>query len=218
MPRRNLLLLLLPLALLVGACTTTPRPLPDDREEAWERMRARLEGLAGWRAEGRLAVKTGNEGGQARFAWREYGSGRFSLRLSGPWGQGAARLEGVSGSVELQAADGRRFAGPDARNLLLSVYGWDIPVDALRRWLIGLPTGGSSHELDRFGRVASLQWRGWSLDYRRYRQRNDLDLPALLVARRDDDEVELRLAIDHWRFGDERSPVPDSTVPLMGGE
>lgn len=216
--RLRRLLLLLPLVVLVGACATGPRSLPDDREQAWERMRAQLETLQSWRAEGRLVARTGNEGGQARFAWREFGDGRFSLRLSGPWGQGAARLEGADGEVELRAADGRRFTGTDARTLLLSVYGWDIPVDALRRWLIGLPTDGATHELDRFGRIASLQWRGWSLDYRRYRQHDELDLPALLVANRDGDDVELRLAIDHWRAGEDGSPVPESTVPLMGGE
>lgn len=217
--RRRQLLLLLPLILLIGGCTTTaPRPLPDDRERAWKDMRAELEALERWRAEGRLVVRTGSEGGQARFAWREYGEGRFSLRLSGPWGQGAARLEGGQGRAELLAADGRRFAGPDARELLLTVYGWDIPVNALRQWLVGLPTEGATRELDRFGRVASLQWRGWALEYRRYRQHRELDLPALLVARRNGDEVELRLAVDHWRIGDERSPVPGSTVPLIGGE
>lgn len=216
--RRRQLLLLLPLVVFIGACTTAPRPLPDDRERAWERMRAELEALERWRAEGRLVVRTGGDGGQARFSWQEHGSGRFSLRLSGPWGQGAARLDGGRGRAELQAADGRRFAGPDARELLLAVYDWDIPVDALRRWLIGLPTAGATRELDRFGRVTSLQWRGWALEYRRYRQHGTLDLPALLVARRNGDEVELRLAVDHWRIGDEQSPVPDSTVPLIGGE
>lgn len=215
---RRRLLLLLPLFLFIGACTTAPRPVPDDRERAWQRMRAELEALEAWRAEGRLVVRTGGEGGQARFVWREYGRDRFSLRLSGPWGQGAARLDSEQGWAELQAADGRRFAGPDARELLLAVYDWDIPVDALRQWLVGLPTEGATRELDRFGRVTSLQWRGWAIEYRRYRQHGELDLPALLVARRDSDEVELRLAVDHWRVGDERSPVPESDVPLMGGE
>lgn len=216
MRRRNLLPLL-PLILLVGACATAPRPLPDDREQAWRQMRAELEALDAWRAEGRLVVRNGNGGGQARFSWREHEGKGFSLRLAGPWGQGAARLAGTGTRVELDAADGRSFVGTDARELLLGVYGWDIPVDALRRWLIGLPTPGAVHQLDRFGRIASLQWHGWSLDYRRYRQHDALDLPAVLVARRNEDEVELRIAIDHWRFGDERAPVPDSPVPLMGG-
>lgn len=214
---RRAKLLLLPLILLVGACATAPRPLPDDREQAWRQTRAELEALDAWRAEGRLVARTGNEGGQARFSWRERDDDGFSLRLSGPWGQGAARLSGTEGRVELETADGRSFVGTDARELLLAVYGWDIPVDPLRRWLIGLPTPGASHELDRFGRIVSLHWRDWSLEYRRYRQRAALDLPALLVVRRNGGNVELRVAIDHWRFGDERAPVPDSTVPLVGG-
>ena len=217
MPRRRLLLLL-PGLLLVGACAVGPRPVPDDRGSAWQETRARLAALDAWYAEGRLAVRTGSDGGQAHFTWRERNGERFSLRLAGPWGQGAARLEGGAGRAELLAADGRRFAGPDARALLLGVYGWDIPVDALRRWLIGLPTRGADYRLDRFGRIATLQWQDWSLEYRRYRQRDGLDLPALLVARRGDTEVELRVAVDRWRLGgEEQTPVPESPVPLFGG-
>ena len=210
--------LLLPFVLAVGACTTTaPRPLPDDRADAWAETRARLATLDAWHAEGRLAVRTAADGGQAHFTWRELDGDRFALRLAGPWGQGAARLHGSAGYAELEAADGRRFGGPDARDLLLAVYGWDIPVDALRRWLIGLPTAGADYRLDRFGRVATLQWRDWALEYRRYRQRDGLDLPALLVARRDADGVELRVAVDSWRLGGEDAPVPESPVPLIGG-
>lgn len=209
--------LVLPVLLALGACTTAPRPVPDDRVVAWERTRARLDTLDTWLAEGRLAVRTADDGGQARFTWRELDGERFALRLAGPWGQGAARLDGAHGSAELQTADGQRFAGPDARALLLAVYGWDIPVDALRRWLIGLPTAGADYRLDRFGRIAALTWRDWALEYRRYRQRDGVDLPALLVARRDDDGVELRVAVDSWRLGADDAPVPESPVPLIGG-
>lgn len=208
--------LLAVVVLLVG-CTTAPRPVPDERQAAWAENRAALAGLEQWRAEGRLVVRAPEGGGQAHFTWREHGADGFSLRLGGPWGQGAARLDGRGDQVLLLAADGRRFVGPDARELLVSVYGWDIPVAALRRWLIGLPSDGADYRLDRFGRVASLQWRDWSLDYRRYRQRDGIDLPAMLVARRGGDGVELRVAVDSWQLGDVPGTAPESPVPLIGG-
>lgn len=211
------LVLALSAVLLLGACTAGPRPLPADRERAWDEARARLRALESWRAEGRLAVRTPDDGAQAHFTWHETANGRFALRLSGPWGQGAARLEGGAGRVRLDAGEGREYSGTDARELLLAVYGWDIPVAALRRWLIGLPGGGADYSLDRFGRVATLEWRGWLLEYRRYRQQDRLDLPALLIARRPADGVALRMAVDRWQLGEQPAPVPDSPVPLFGG-
>lgn len=211
---------LLPALLLAAAlsgCATGPRAVPDQRTDAWQRNRAQLAALDDWRAEGRLAVRTPDGGGQAHFTWRENEGDQFSLRLGGPWGQGAARLAGTSSMVELQAADGRRFIGPDARDLLFAVYGWDIPVGALRQWLLGLPTPDADYRLDRFGRVISLQWRDWSLEYRRYRQRDGIDLPAVLVAERTVDQVELRVAIDRWQLSGDTAPVPESPVPLIGG-
>jgi len=208
---------LLLLALGLAGCATGPRPVPDEPSRAWEDKRVQLEALDVWRADGRLVVRSPDGGGQAHFTWHEVGNDRFSLRLGGPWGQGAARLTGNAGRVDLQAADGRRFTGPDARDLLMSVYGWDIPVGALRRWLVGLPTEDADYTLDRFGRVASLQWREWSLEYRRYRQRDGIDLPAMLTASREGDGVELRVAVDQWQLGGETGTVPQSPVPLIGG-
>lgn len=205
------------LALVLGGCATGPRAVPDERADAWQDNRAQLVALDEWRADGRLVVRSPDGGGQAHFTWHENGGDRFSLRLGGPWGQGAARLTGDGGRVELEAADGRRFAGPDARDLLMAVYGWDIPVGALRRWLVGLPTEDADYSLDRFGRVSSLQWHDWSLQYRRYRQRDGIDLPAVLTAFRNGDGVELRVAVDRWQLGGETGPVPDSPVPLIGG-
>lgn len=205
------------LAGLLAGCATGPRPIPDERERAWQRIRSELVALEQWRADGRLVVRAPDGGGQAHFTWRETPDRGYSLQLGGPWGQRAARLTGTASRVELLAADGRRFVGPDARELLLAVYGWDIPVEALREWLIGLPTNGSEYRLDRYGRVASLQWQDWSLEYRRYRQRDGIDLPAVLAATRGRDGVELRVAVDQWQLGSESTPAPDSPVPLIGG-
>lgn len=205
------------LALLLAGCATGPRPVPEERTQAWTQKRSQLVALDEWRADGRLVVRTPDGGGQARFTWREDEDGRFSLRLAGPWGQGAAWLSGNGSRVELQTADGRRFVGPDARELLVAVYDWDIPVAALRKWLVGLPTDEAEYRLDRFGRVRSLQWRGWSLEYRRYRQRDDIDLPAVLLAQRSSDGVELRVAVDRWQLAGDTGSTPESPVPLIGG-
>lgn len=204
----------------LGACAVGPREVPDDRDSAWDNLRGQLEGLDGWHAEGRLSVNMAGDGGSAGFAWRERADGRFSLRLSGPWGQGVARLSGDDHRVELDTGDGPVVTGDDASMLLRDLYGWDVPVAGLRRWLIGLPaddTADATYTLDRFGRLETLVWRDWEIEYRRHRRVDDLDLPAILRAERTDGEARIRIAVDRWQLKEAGSSDDDDTdVPLIG--
>lgn len=206
------------LGALVGACATGPRSVPVDRDAAWSDLHERLQALPGWRAEGRLAVQTDGDAGNANFTWVERADGGFRLRLEGPLGQGGGRLAVDGDQAVLTTADGRRRVGRDAGRLLATLYGWNIPVSGLRRWLIGLPGTDADYRLDRFGRIASLDWQDWRIEYRRYRQVDDLDLPASLVATRAGGGAEIRVAIDRWDPGAaERAPSDGSPVPLIGG-
>jgi len=204
---------------LLAACATGPRSVPGDREVAWSEQRERLEALSGWRAKGRLAVRTPDDAGNANFVWVEAGDEHFRLRLEGPLGQGGGRLVVDGEQAVLTTGNGQRFAGADAGRLLDELYGWDIPVTGLRHWLLGLPGADADYELDRFGRITNLDWRGWRIEYRRYRQVGDLDLPATLVASNADSATEIRVAIDQWEpQSNEQAPSEEgSTVPLMGG-
>lgn len=219
MRRRFGIAVLLVGSALLGACATGPRSVPEDREAAWSEQRQRLEALSGWRAEGRLAVRTRDDAGNANFVWVETADERFRLRLEGPLGQGGARLVVDGEQAVLTTGDGRRYTGRDAGRLLEALYDWDIPVSGLRQWLVGLPGTDADYELDQFGRIAGLDWRGWHIEYRRYRQAGDLDLPATLVVTRTDSRTEIRVAIDQWEpeAGDGSPSEDDSTIPLMGG-
>lgn len=217
--RKRLLGVVAVTALLMAGCATGPRPVPDDRAEAWAELRPQLEALSHWAAEGRLVVRMADEGNPASFTWVERRDGAFQLQLSGPWGQGVARLSGGAGQARLVTSDDMRYTAGNARQLLSDAYGWDIPVAGLRRWLVGLPGPEAEYSLDRFGRLETLDWRDWHIEYGRYRLvEGGLDLPAVLTARRGDGETEVRVAIQSWRLGPTNAdePPPDSPVPLMG--
>lgn len=206
------------LALLLG-CSTSPRPVPDDRAAAWAELRSQLQALDAWRAEGRLAVRGVAEPGQANFTWSQSPTGGFRLELDGPWGQSAGRLVvDASGRSVLTTRRGREYVGRDPARLVQRLYGWQIPVRALRQWLLGLP-GEAPYELDRFGRLAAVDWQAWQIDYRRHRVVEGLDLPVNLRARDTRAGTELRVAVDRWHIGrDGQTPPGDSPVPLIGGE
>jgi outer membrane lipoprotein LolB len=204
------------LGILLGACAA-PRPVPEDRTAAWQDHRAKLAALDRWRAEGRLTVDARGEGGQAGFTWIEPAGSGFRLRLGGPFGRSGARLVSDAGGVVLETGRGRRYRGGDARRLLADLYGWQIPVAGLRQWLLGLPAGSDDFTLDRFGRLETLQWQDWRVEYARYRPVDGLDLPVELSARRADG-ARLRVVVDAWSPGAGEPAAPsDSPVPLIGG-
>mgnify|MGYP006284772185 CR=1 FL=1 len=196
----------------------TPRTPPDERTVAWSELRERLEALPQWHAEGRIAVRGTGDPGTVNFTWTESPGPGFRLRLEGPWGQNVGRLEVGAERAVLTTRRGLRYVGRDPARLVERLYGWQIPVAALRHWLVGLPGDSSDYRLDRFGRLARLDWQGWRIEYRRHRVVDGLDLPADLRARHGGDGTEIRVAIDRWQLdGGEREPVDESPVPLMGG-
>ncbi len=203
----------------IAGCAVGPRSVPDERAEAWAELRAELEALDQWRAEGRMVVRDGRDGNPAGFTWIESADGGFQLRLSGPWGQGVARLSGAAARAELVTAQGRRYTAADSHQLLSQVYGWDIPVAGLRRWLVGLPGPDADHTLDRFGRLKALDWRDWHIEYGRYRLVEEgLEMPAVLTASRAGGATEIRVAIHEWQLGPRKPDAPgdESPIPLMG--
>jgi len=215
------LLVLASLALVVVGCAPAPRKPADDPQQRWQARQQQLRGFDRWRAEGRLSIDRGGDGRQAYFAWHQRGE-RFRLRLTGPWGQGVGVIEAGPSGAQLDLGDGERYRGPDARRVLASVYGWDIPVSGLRYWLVGLARDGAKPALDRFGRLARLEWQGWRIEYEAYREVAGVELPSRLRARRGD-AVEIRVAIHDWALpgasgdGDSDAPDPASDGPMMGG-
>jgi len=209
----------LALALLLLAGCAAERPVPQNPKDAGQSLRTQLRALRAWRADGRLVVKADGQGTPASFTWTERPDDTFRLRLSGPWGQGAARLAGGPGQASLVTGDGTRYVARDAHALLAGAYGWDIPVSALRHWLLGLPgEEDAQFTLDRYGRLATLDWHGWHVEYRRYRQVNGLDLPAVLTAKARKRQAEVRVAIDNWHLDGrgEQPAATESPIPLMG--
>jgi outer membrane lipoprotein LolB len=76
--------------------------------------------------------------------------------------------------------------------------GFELPIDDLRYWLLGVPAPGTAFELtlnsqDRAERVSQS---GWTIDFDGYRTVDGELLPDKLVMRRDG--VRVRIAVDHW--------------------
>ena len=184
----------LALAVLLAGCAPAPVRAPADAAAlaAQAAHETKLRAEAAWRLEGRLAVRAGGDGGSGRLDWRQEGE-QFRIRLSAPVTGRGWELEGGPGRARLEGLDGGPLAGSDPEALLAAATGWQIPLEALGWWVRGGRAPGEAElAFGPDGRLASLQQRGWTVEYREW----DGDRPRRVFARRG--EASVRLVVDAW--------------------
>jgi outer membrane lipoprotein LolB len=176
---------------VLAACVTTRAPVP--AAAGWEQRVIDLQGLSSWQLDGRAAVAVGTQGWQATLNWRQRGDSA-EVHLSGPFGVGALVLKRTPEGLSLNGAPPSDAVVAQLQERL----GFELPLDHLRFWLLGVPDPASAFDLKRNGqdRASQLTQADWSVDYDRYMPADGDLLPAHLVLTREG--VRVRIAVDHW--------------------
>ena len=191
-------LLLLSVVLLLPACATR-QPVPDAAPESvWLQHREDVRALARWQVQGRVAIRSSEEGWHANFDWQQADQ-QYRIRLRGPFGQGAVELGGGPGAAWLQRTGEVPVHAQDADALLVAETGWNLPVAGLSAWLRGVPDDARPARLwwDADGLLTQLEQDGWRIDFRRYRLVGQRQLPDKLQLERDN--VRVKVVVDHWQ-------------------
>ncbi|CAK0766492.1 Outer-membrane lipoprotein LolB [Gammaproteobacteria bacterium] len=201
----SVLFILFSVALLTG-CTTPLLPTSGpEAESRWQARQPTLDALRHWEFNGRIAVQREEEGWFAGLRWEQQGTA-YHLQVSGPAGQGAARLEGDDTGVTLTRNNGAVYRALHPEELLVAHLGWQVPVAGLHYWIRGLPSplAWESRELDNAGHLIRLHQDGWDIHFERYGtvdsfgSSNSLELPGRLVLERP--PLSVRIIVDHWRL------------------
>ena len=174
-----------------------------DPQVAWANHQSKLDNLEAWTLDGRISIRQEEEAWHASLRWQQIDS-VYHINLFGPFGQGAAQLDGSPQSVILQH-DGQTVQSDDAELLLRQRLGLQVPVNGLRYWAIGLVAPGSEYtqELSPDGRLAVLQQNGWRVRYRSYEAVKGFMLPGKIFL--DHDGLDVRLVIDQWQVVGQQS-------------
>jgi len=188
--------------LLLAACAPVLVRKPAD-EAALAAQAARERQLAGvdqWTLEGHLAVSDGHDGGSGSLRWTQDGD-RYDFELRAPITGKSFRLSGGPGGALLEGIEGGPLRGPDAEALMRKALGWEVPLDDLRAWVLGLRAAGSPAEL-HFGEQqlpSLLAQDGWAVDYRAWDVAHQPPLPQKVFASRPPYKV--KLSIDSFQLG-----------------
>ena len=199
--RRSRDVILVTLLAALAGCATTRDAVDLPPIVSWEARNDILGQVRAWEFKGRIAVKAGDDGFNARFNWAQDG-GAFAATVSGPLGIGTVRIAGDGDSVTLTDKDGAESRLVDVETELQWRYGWTIPVESLRYWALGIPDPAvpGVTELDDQDRLLRLEQRGWSVEISRYAEGGGQPMPRVLTAENRDTRV--RMVIDRWQFFD----------------
>ena len=167
---------------------------------AWQTHRQTVLPLEDWVLQGKIGVRAPNENASGTLTWLQQQKS-YDIRLSGPLGRGATRLQGSPAGVMLEMAGQPALYADSAEDLLEQQIGWRLPVEHLLWWVRGLPAPDSASrlQLDTESRLARLSQAGWIIEYSRYQQVDGMQLPQRLQL--SGHNVLLTLVVTQWEPG-----------------
>ncbi|WP_052808089.1 lipoprotein insertase outer membrane protein LolB [Methyloterricola oryzae] len=150
-----------------------------------------------WKLEGRIAVKTANDGWTANLIW-EHDPRQDRLRISGPFSQGLLSIVVQDDLIHVNEGNGveQTSRNPDA--LLRERLGFAVPLRSLRYWVTGVPAPEAEHVQvpNETGGARRFSQQGWNLAYEKFSQIGAYQLPQ--KASINGHDVRLKLIADDW--------------------
>lgn len=187
------------LLLLISACTSQPG-LPTATQTLGPNAQ-----LWHWQAQGRIAFANEKNNHSANLDWLQIGYS-YQLQILGPLGQGSARLEGEPFKVILTTSDGKQLQASSPEQLLAENSDWELPLSNMVYWIRGIVAPGNYQKIDK----QTFIQNGWKVEWRRFAQVDNYQLPSLLIAEKG--QISFRLAINKWQL----FPAPTFPVSKQG--
>ncbi|WP_240494252.1 lipoprotein insertase outer membrane protein LolB [Pantoea sp. 1.19] len=202
-PSRRTLCRLLPLASLVLAACTTPRPVgpgPSQQAPQWQAHQQAVSKIDAFQTRGAFAYLSDKQRVYARFNWQQTAQDRYRLLLTNPLGNTELQLDVQGQVVQLVDSKGKRYVSDDAEKMIAQLTGMQIPLNNLRQWMLGLPGDATDYQLDDTYRLRQVNYRQdgqtWQVTYLGYDTQQQPALPSSLELKQDDQRIKLRM--DSW--------------------
>ena len=183
------------LAAGLAGCAT--QPLESPRQVGFEVVTLNGAPPQRFDMDGRLAVETGQDSGQASFHW-QHGPDFDRLEFYSPLGQTLGVLKWNGSGAELVDSHGDSHHGHDLASLLNQWMGWPLPVDEMSSWMVGAAAPGQPYNWfpPVNGVAGKLEQSGWQVEYLRWHRGAGHPLPeqvAIMGGR-----VHVKLLVRHW--------------------
>jgi len=188
---------LLGLCALLALAGCAPQPRRAELPADWQEHAAAVSARSAWGLQGKIGLRAASGSGSAFLTWTQEAE-RYRLVLSGALGMGKLVLTGDADGVAWNDSRGRtgRHADPDA--LVAAIWGWRLPVAALKYWIRGIPQPDRPVEDAEFAGPELTRFRqsGWLVEPAAYREVDGIALPTRL--RLEGEGAVLTVLVNRW--------------------
>ena len=168
----------------------------------WQQRQQQINELIDWTVEGRISVKTADQGFTANLNWQRLGD-NHQLSIFGSFGQTYAEINQTADKATLKLSEDEIYQSTDIETLVQKVLGYPLPLKHLEYWIKGLPYPGNNSSLsfNKLGYLETINYQQWVISYKKYQSYNafnDLYLPSNITLTNGD--VKLRLSLRNWHL------------------
>ena len=157
-----------------------------------------------WEIRGRLGVQTEDNGGSMDIIWKQ-SEQEFSIRLIAPLGAGTYLIQGNNDLAEIRFPDGQRKFVSNIDEVFSTALEIDLPANAVKDWVRGLPAKSLSVEDSRWneqGLLERVKQSGWNVEMKKYTGNKILLPHAIYLTHDNNEELDVRLVLRQWLVDD----------------
>ncbi len=187
------------LCLIVASCATVKEQTTIE-PDGWVAEQQIREQIKAWEIRGRLGVQTESNGGTLDIIWKQ-SDDDYSIRLMAPLGAGTYLVQGDSGFAEIRFPNGEKKIVSNVNDVFTSTLEVDLPVNALKDWIRGLPAKTLSVDdinWNEQGLLNKIKQSGWNIEMKKYSGKKILLPHAIYLSRDDNIELDIRLLLRQW--------------------
>ncbi len=185
--------------LLLASCVDMPRQVSTDLD--WQHRSEQLEAISHWKATGKLAIRTHDKSESANLVW-DQADNMTHILLSGPMGLAATSIESDQKQLRVSRNGKLKTFDISSQEAINAGIGWDLPLQALPYWLLGLPAPSQDRrkrapdQVVEQGLLRQIKQLGWTVTYESYGQFERYALPTRMKIERDGTRA--RMVIYNW--------------------
>ena len=189
---------------VLGGCAT----LESTTDVEWKAHQRRLLSLETYSASGKLAYISPEQRQSLNFQW-SLSTSELNLRLTTFLGQTALNMISDVNMARVETYDDHIYQAETAEELITQLTGLNIPVNPLKKWLIGLPADVDNYTLNPTNTLASLtkmvDGKLWQVDYLSYQDvsYNQLFIPLPSKVLLTQGDTSIKLIISKWTLNND---------------
>ena len=189
--------------LMLASCATVKEQITVE-PAGWRAEQQKRQQIKSWEIRGRLGIQTENNGGSLDIIWKQ-AEQDFSIRLIAPLGGGNYLVQGSRDNAEIRFPDGQVETVDDIDDVFSSILEVNLPANAVKDWIRGLPAKTLSVEnisWNEQGLLNTIKQSGWNIEMKKYIGEKIL-LPHIIYLSRDGNtELDIRLVLRQWLIDD----------------